>query len=194
MRASQASGLTALDVTSRDLLRQIVYLQSDRIRAGAFDRVDDLHDVAVLQWLAALSRRPSSRCVLSSGSQCAFPCRPCRRAVLCAVETPAQASAESALGVVHRTHGVLIQFELQIVGDRNDQRQRIGFQLAQVFVRISLGRNVALKRLGFSGVTTMKMISSTSKHVNQRRHVDIWHGCRTALFGLPSIDIKFTPL
>src|SRR6266851_2622769 len=75
-------------------------------------------------------------------------------------------------GIVHRTHHVLVELQLQIRGNRNHQRQRVGLQLAHVFVRIALRRDVGFEATGLQRRDHQKDNDHYQQHVNQRGYVN----------------------
>src|SRR5581483_2836416 len=122
--------------------RQIVNLQTDRIGAGSLNRVDYLDDIAVLQRPRRLNKDRLFDSLIF-------------RNVCCSL-------AASALGSLTEPIVSWFSFNWRSVDIDTTSVSGLGFNL----LRSSFGSRCvgmsALNRLGLSGVTTMKMISSTS--------------------------------
>ena len=145
------------------LLRQIVHLQTDWIGAGALDRIDYLDYFAVLRSArgaftkTVFSIRSSSFTservsIPTLYARCSFRCWKHER----------QSFAPAA-----RYHSpnrrILIQLDRRSGAIETTKVNGLGFSLLKSSFGSRCVGMSAWNRLGFSGVTTMKMISSTSK-------------------------------
>src|SRR6185295_17394376 len=81
--------------------------------------------------------------------------------------------------IVYRSERILVQLDLQILRDGDHQSQRIWFQLAQVFIRIALRRNVSFEPARLQRRDDHEDNQQHQQHVNQRSYVDVWLGRST---------------
>src|SRR6266550_4733350 len=159
-------------ISPRFLLRQIVNLQADRIGAGSLDCVDHLYYIAVVQGARRLYEHGLLNTQIFRDIRSRFHADLIGVLFLPLLKRLLQLGSQVG-SIVNRAHRILVELDLQIRGDRNDQRQRIRLEILYLFVGISLCWNIRLEAAGLERRDHHEDDYHDQQHVDQRRNIDV---------------------
>src|SRR6266478_937145 len=106
------------------LLGQIVDLQANRIGAGSFDGVDDLHDITIMQSTGRFNENGFLNALVFWNVSRRFHSNLVSVLLFALLESLLQFSRQLTW-VINRTHCILIEFDLKIRRNRHHQSKRV---------------------------------------------------------------------